>query len=150
MSKKSEKKNRRQRNLETDIVDENMTFVSQDKFFDYLRNIMRRFSGYNFISVSKSHQYHDNDCRGFVRIIIHKNIPIQDANGYYHSDQDQYVRDLCVEDTEFPGVIMDRQKNYTFGNPFRKYEKKTEETKVPNLGEDKVEFKKEDESRQPL
>ena len=150
MSKKSEKKNRHQKNSDNDIVDENMTYVSQDKMLDYLRNIMRRFSGYNFISVSKSIKSHINEEGYFVEIVVHKSIPIQSDDGKYRSDKDQYIRQLFVKDGEFPGMIMDRQKQYAFGNPFKRPEDEANIGKVPNLGEDKVSFKQEDESIQPL
>ena len=146
MSKKSEKKNRRQKNLNVDTVDENMTFISQDKIFDYLRMIMKRFSGYNFISVSPIQKHKDG--KKSVDIFVHRNIPVQN-NGQYRSDQDQYVRTLYVENDDFPGMIMDRQKNYAFGNPFKKHDT-TSDVQVPNLGEDKVEFESEDEEVQPL
>lgn len=146
MSKKSEKKNHRQKNLNADTVDENMTFISQDKIFDYLRTIMKRFSGYNFISVSQI-QKHENGKKS-VNIFVHRNIPVQN-NGQYKSDQDQYVRTLYVENDDFPGMIMDRQKNYAFGNPFKKHDE-TSDARVPNFGEDKVEFESEDEEVQPL
>ena len=147
MSKKSEKKNRHQKSLENDTVNEQMTHISQDEIFDYLRKIMSRYSGYNFISVSKSFKRGNDNC---VNITMHRNIPIQDKDGTYHSDKDQFVRVIYIANDDFEGMIMDRQKQYTFGNPFKQYVEKVPENNAPDLGKDKVSFKPEDESVQPL
>jgi len=147
MSKKSEKKNRRQQNSNADTVDENMTFISQDKIFDYLRTIMKRFSGYNFISVSQV-QKHENGEKT-VNIFVHRSIPVQ-KNGRYTSDQDQYVRTLYVENDDFPGLIMDRQKNYAYGNPFKHHFDDAKDEQAPELGKEKTPFKPEDETVEPL
>ena len=145
MSRKSEKQARRQKNSETGTVNEQMPFVSQDQLFDYLRNIMRRFSGYNFISVSKSFSAGEHH---YVLITMHRHIPVQDKDGRYKSDQDQPVRSIYVSNPNFEGMIMDRQKHYAFGNPFRRHEDKKDE--VPSIGEEAKPYSAEDEHAEPL
>lgn len=147
MSKKSEKKNRQQKSSNNDTVNEQMTYINKDQIFDYLRKIMSRYSGYPFISVSKSFKDGKYDA---VLIVVHRNMPVQDKNGRYHSDQDQYVRTIYIENTEFEGMIMDRQKNYAFGNPFKHHFEETKDEKAPELGKQEKPFKPEEEVAEPL
>ena len=146
MSKKSEKKNHHRKNSNVGIADERLPYIESGMLFDYLRKILSRFSGYPFISVSKSFKQGENN---YVVIVVHHNMPVQDKNGNYKSDQDQYVRTVYTKDENFGGMIMDRQKNYAFGNPFKQY---TENDKcvAPDLGKEPTPFAQDDESAQPL
>ena len=147
MSKKSAKRNRHQKSSGEDTVSESMTFVSRDQFLDYLRKIMTRYSGYQFISVSKPLK--STNGKYDVIIKVHRSIPIQDKYGHYHSDMDQFVRFVQVEEQEFEGLIMDRNKNYAFGNPFTHHFDNVVDEKIPNLGKEKV-LTKGDDAVQPL
>ena len=122
----SKKKQRNKQNpTENCSVDENTKSIDSNSLLDYLRTIMKRYSGYNFISVSKAHGYYKENEEPFVvQIVVHKSLPIQDEHGRYASDKDQFVRFCFTSNSEFAGMVMDREKHFINGNPFKSFEEK--------------------------
>lgn len=148
MSHRLEKKRLRRNNSKTNTVNEFMTFVGEDRLIEYLSMIMKRFAGYKFISVSKPRRV--NDKADEVTVYVHKDLPIQDKNGFYKSGSDMFVRKMSVDvNTEFEGLVMDRSKRYAFGNPFKDFDA-SKNIRLPSIGEDKSVLKAEDEFVEPL
>ena len=154
MSKKSERKLLQTTNSEADTVNEWMDFIDQEHVLDYLRKILSRYAGYNFISISKSIELDAQNTPNIkpgtrvVHIQVHRNLPIQNKEGEYQSDKDSFVRNMFIQ-SDFEGMIMDRNKSYAFGNPFKPASKVADE-KLPDIGESKEQYTVEDETVEPL
>lgn len=136
-------------------VDEYSNFISSDQLLDYLRSIMSRFCGYQYISLSKplGKIRQDGKLLNELQIVVHRSLPCQNEQGCYRSIKDQVVRYIYAEKPDdFDGLVMDRNKHYVFGNPFPTF-KQEPTTQLPELGNPPsvaAEFNPQDETAEPI
>ena len=108
-------------------VKESDKYVPQECIIAYLHVILKRYAGYNFISISKSFSTKKDDkAFYFVLICVHKTLPAQ-IDGMYHGTDDIRVSYKFTSNPTFQGMVMDKSMNYVLGNPFRIFEEKKEE-----------------------
>lgn len=123
MSERQAKKRRRalraaglepKQRTSSDIVDMN-------NIGEYLLNIIKRYPGWNFISISKPGCMcvgGPKDDKTIVPIQVHKLLPAMDDNGLYDSGDNHTVQFMQLTNLEFQGLVMDRRGKACLGDPF--------------------------------
>lgn len=95
--------------------------VDMDNIGEYLLNIMKRYRGWNFISISKPGCMcvgSPDDDKTIVPIQVHKMLPAMNDDGLYDSGNNHTVQFMQLTDLEFQGLVMDRRGKACLGDPF--------------------------------
>lgn len=95
--------------------------VDMNNIGEYLLNIMKRYPGWNFISISKPGCMcvgGPKDDKTIVPIQVHKLLPAMDDNGLYDSGDNHTVQFMQLTNLEFQGLVMDRRGKACLGDPF--------------------------------
>lgn len=95
--------------------------VDMDNIGEYLLNIMKRYRGWNFISISKPGCMcvgGPDDDKTIVPIQVHKMLPAMNDDGLYDSGNNHTVQFMQLTDLEFQGLVMDRRGKACLGDPF--------------------------------
>lgn len=95
--------------------------VDMDNIGEYLLNIMKRYPGWNFISISKPGCMcvgGPKDDKTIVPIQVHKMLPAMNDNGLYDSGNNHTVQFMQLTNLEFQGLVMDRRGKACLGDPF--------------------------------
>lgn len=95
--------------------------VNMNNIGEYLLNIMKRYRGWNFISISKPGCMcvgGPKDDKTIVPIQVHKMLPAMNDNGLYDSGNNHTVQFMQLTDLEFQGLVMDRRGKACLGDPF--------------------------------
>ena len=82
---------------------------------------MKRYPGWNFISISKPGCMcvgSPQDDKTVVPIQVHKLLPAMDDNGLYDSGNNHTVQFMQLTNLEFQGLVMDLRGKACFGDPF--------------------------------
>ena len=124
MSERQAKKRRRAlRAAGLDPKREPKDTITMDNIGEYLRNILKRYAGWNFISISKPGCMcvgapNDEQNKMLVPIQVHKLLPAMDENGLYDAGENHTVMFTELTNPEFKGIVMDRKMHACVGDPF--------------------------------
>ena len=122
MSERQAKKKRRALK-EAGINSTRDAVVTMDNIGPYLRDILRRYPGWHFISISKPGcmcvgSPEDEKNKMIVPIQVHKRLPAMDDRGLYDAGENKTVQFTELSNPEFKGLVMDRQQKVCYGDPF--------------------------------
>ena len=97
--------------------------VTMDNIGPYLRDILKRYPGWNFISISKPGcmcvgSPEDDRNKMIVPIQVHKLLPAMDDNGLYDAGDNRTVMFTELTNPKFQGLVMDRRGKACLGDPF--------------------------------
>ena len=95
--------------------------VDMNNIGEYLLNIMKRYRGWNFISISKPGCMcvgGPKDDKTIVPIQVHKLLPAMDDNGLYDSGDNHTVQFMQLTNLAFQGLVMDSRGKACLGDPF--------------------------------
>ena len=95
--------------------------VDMGNIGEYLLNIMKRYRGWNFISISKPGCMcvgGPDDDKTIVPIQVHKMLPAMNDDGLYDSGYNHTVQFMQLTDLGFQGLVMDRRGKACLGDPF--------------------------------
>lgn len=122
MSERQAKKRRRAlRAAGSELKHKSFDTVDMNNVGKYLLDIMKRYPGWNFISISKPGCMcvgSPQDDKTVVPIQVHKLLPAMDDNGLYDSGNNHTVQFMQLTNLEFQGLVMDRRGKACFGDPF--------------------------------
>lgn len=122
MSERQAKKRRRAlRAAGSELKHKSFDTVDMNNVGEYLLDIMKRYPGWNFISISKPGCMcvgSPQDDKTVVPIQVHKLLPAMDDNGLYDSGNNHTVQFMQLTNLEFQGLVMDRRGKACFGDPF--------------------------------
>ena len=122
MSERQAKKRRRAlRAAGSELKHKSFDTVDMNNVGEYLLDIMKRYPGWNFISISKPGCMcvgSPQDDKTIVPIQVHKLLPAMDDNGLYDSGNNHIVQFMQLTNLEFQGLVMDRRGKACFGDPF--------------------------------
>lgn len=122
MSERQAKKRRRAlRAAGSELKHKSFDTVDMNNVGEYLLDIMKRYPGWNFISISKPGCMcvgSPQDDKTIVPIQVHKLLPAMDDNGLYDSGNNHTVQFMQLTNLEFQGLVMDRRGKACFGDPF--------------------------------
>ena len=97
--------------------------ITMDNIGVYLQTILKRYPGWNFISISRPGcmcvgSPDDEKNKMLVPIQVHKLLPAMDDNGLYDAGQNVTVQFTEITNPKFEGLIMDRRGKACLGDPF--------------------------------
>lgn len=118
MSQRQAKRRRRLQPQPHDYSNDQITLANVGP---YLKDILRKFPGWGFISISKPGcmaDPSDEKTKHVVPVQVHKMLPAMDDSGLYDSGDNRLVRYVEVADDSFQGMVMDRHLKCCIGDPF--------------------------------
>lgn len=95
--------------------------VDMNNIGEYLLHILKRYPGWNFISISKPGCMcvgNPKDDKSLVPIQVHKLLPAMDDRGLYDSGNNHTVQFMQLTNLKFQGLVMDRRGKACLGDPF--------------------------------